>query len=346
MKERNSNSPVGRGIEILKDTLDLFTPSRTLKKANSSKTEFFSRNGDAFEGWELKDVCSLEENSLSDLVATETSKPFAGYGSLRYKHGFSSTIHPTGRDSFSRRSTLSSEAPAKLGTGLCKGRSENFCYSTLQSKHAASSTNTVPDRSGTPVDIKKERHCIWNSRVQKNLQKQRSFCSDIDREEAWERKRDIFLMDEFGNCPEEVKPRTVVRSVSDCCDRTWPMPCAKTRSRTKTRSLTDEDLEELRGCIDLGFGFSDDESSDLRNTLPALDLYYAINRQYNDMKSRSSPVSPLDGMLGSSSRGGSPGSPLTQTWIISSPGDNPNQVKTRLRHWAQAVACSIRQGSF
>lgn len=24
-------------------------------------------------------------------------------------------------------------------------------------------------------------------------------------------------------------------------------------------------------------------------------------------------------------------------------GDNPQTVKTRLRHWAQAVACSVRQ---
>ena len=24
-------------------------------------------------------------------------------------------------------------------------------------------------------------------------------------------------------------------------------------------------------------------------------------------------------------------------------GDNPQQVKTRLRHWAQAVACSVIQ---
>jgi hypothetical protein len=36
-------------------------------------------------------------------------------------------------------------------------------------------------------------------------------------------------------------------------------------------------------------------------------------------------------------------SPLCDTWRIASPGDNPQHVKTRLRHWAQAVACSIRQ---
>eukprot|EP00249_Psilotum_nudum_P014228 c24729_g1_i1 orf=282-1298(-) len=338
MKERNSTSSVGRGIEMLKDTLDLFSPSHTVKKTNSSK------NSDDFEDWELKDVCSLiEESSLAELRATEPPKPFASFGSFRQKHGYLPTIHPVGENSPSRPTRMSSEAPAKLGTGLCEGRSDQLRYSTLEPKQASSAIDTVCNPSSVPVDIKRERHCTRESRVHKNLQKQRSFSSDIDRDEAWERKRDLFLMDELDSTRQQAKPRTVVRSISDCCERTWPIPSGKTRSRTRTRSLTDEDLEELRGCIDLGFGFSYDESSDLRNTLPALDLYYAINRQYNDMKSRSSPVSTLDGMLDPSSRGGSPAS---QTWRISSPGDDPNQVKTRLRHWAQAVACSIRQGSF
>jgi hypothetical protein len=33
-------------------------------------------------------------------------------------------------------------------------------------------------------------------------------------------------------------------------------------SRTKS-SVTDEDLDELKGCFDLGFGFSNDEISEL-----------------------------------------------------------------------------------
>jgi hypothetical protein len=32
---------------------------------------------------------------------------------------------------------------------------------------------------------------------------------------------------------------------------------------SRTKSLTDEDLDELKGCFDLGFGFSNDEISEL-----------------------------------------------------------------------------------
>ena len=40
----------------------------------------------------------------------------------------------------------------------------------------------------------------------------------------------------------------------------------------RAKSLTDEDLDELKGCLDLGFGFSYDEIPELCNTLPALEL--------------------------------------------------------------------------
>ncbi|CAA3005628.1 Hypothetical predicted protein [Olea europaea subsp. europaea] len=35
----------------------------------------------------------------------------------------------------------------------------------------------------------------------------------------------------------------------------------------------------------------------------------------------------------------------SDSWKICSPGDDPQHVKTKLRHWAQAVACSVRQSS-
>jgi len=38
----------------------------------------------------------------------------------------------------------------------------------------------------------------------------------------------------------------------------------------RSRSLTDDDLEELKGCVDLGFGFSCDEIPELQSTLSAL----------------------------------------------------------------------------
>ncbi|KAI4311011.1 hypothetical protein MLD38_035948 [Melastoma candidum] len=110
--------------------------------------------------------------------------------------------------------------------------------------------------------------------------------------------------------------------------------------------VTDEDLDELRGCIELGFGFKEgEEGQRLCGTLPALDLYFAVNRQLSpspvstpqNIRSSSSPS-----LLGGSTSLESPRSD-SDSWKIVSPGDNPQQVKTRLRHWAQAVACAVRQ---
>lgn len=86
---------------------------------------------------------------------------------------------------------------------------------------------------------------------------------------------------------------------------------------TRSKSLTDEDLEELKGCLDLGFGFSYDEIPELCNTLPALELCYSM-----------SPNSPQHSSFAN--------------WKISSPGDHPEDVKARLKYWAQAVACTVK----
>ncbi|GMI88812.1 hypothetical protein like AT1G08790 [Hibiscus trionum] len=111
--------------------------------------------------------------------------------------------------------------------------------------------------------------------------------------------------------------------------------------------LTDEDLHELRGCIELGFGFNEEDGQKLCNTLPALDLYFAVNRQLSPsppvstpQSRRSSSESSLGG--GSSSFDTTPVSEPAD-WKVYSPGENPKQVKTKLRHWAQAVACSLMQ---
>ncbi|XP_074295374.1 uncharacterized protein LOC141623189 [Silene latifolia] len=120
--------------------------------------------------------------------------------------------------------------------------------------------------------------------------------------------------------------------------------------RRHSRSLTDEDFDELKACIELGFGFdSPDLESDhrLSDTLPALGFYVAVNKSYNNTVSRMSSSSSLDTTSSSASSSqtdllslGSPvGSPLT----IFTPGDDPKAVKTRLRQWAQAVACAVKQ---
>lgn len=104
----------------------------------------------------------------------------------------------------------------------------------------------------------------------------------------------------------------------------------------RSKSLSDEDLEELKGCLDLGFGFSYEEIPELCNTLPALELCYSMSQKFMD----NSPPSPS-----SSSSSPSPHSlstPSIANWKISSPGDHPEDVKARLKFWAQAVACTVK----
>ncbi|EFJ14667.1 hypothetical protein SELMODRAFT_119859 [Selaginella moellendorffii] len=111
-------------------------------------------------------------------------------------------------------------------------------------------------------------------------------------------------------------------------DREWERRKGLINSveHVRTRSLTDADLDELRGCIDLGFGFKNEADPELWKTLPALELCYAITQQLKEVQ-RPSPVSPL-AVAGDFS---------------SESGDRPQEVKTRLRHWARAVACTVRQ---
>ncbi|XP_074581496.1 uncharacterized protein LOC141838019 [Curcuma longa] len=90
-----------------------------------------------------------------------------------------------------------------------------------------------------------------------------------------------------------------------------------------TRSLTEGDLEELKGCLDLGFGFSYEEIPGLCNTLPALELCYSMSRGFF------ASIDPCP-------------SPPVSNWRISSPGDHPDEVKARLKYWARAVACTIK----
>ncbi|GLU03208.1 hypothetical protein SLE2022_204180 [Rubroshorea leprosula] len=135
------------------------------------------------------------------------------------------------------------------------------------------------------------------------LYKQMSWSPDVEREEAWLRRK--------GNHKKGLK---------------------------RSKSVTDDDLEELKGCIDLGFGFAPD-SPDLEprlsNTLPALEFYCAVNRQFTGGLSRSSSSSSI----GCDSESGS------STSTIFEQGDDPKVVKMRLRQWAQVVACSVQQFS-
>jgi len=118
--------------------------------------------------------------------------------------------------------------------------------------------------------------------------------------------------------------------------------------------VTDEDLDELKGSMELGFGFNEENGGqNLCDTLPALDLYFAVTRQLSEPKMRvcSRSLPSLTLATSSSSTQSSPGgSPMAQHSLldslkISSPGDNPQLIKTRLRQWAQVVACSVKHSS-
>ncbi|XP_054787682.1 uncharacterized protein LOC129293641 [Prosopis cineraria] len=134
------------------------------------------------------------------------------------------------------------------------------------------------------------------------LYKQQSWSPDVLREEAWERRK--------------------VNKVTGGRHR-------------PSKSLSEDDLQELKACIELGFGFDSPElDPKLSSTIPALEFYHAVNKQYNHSLSRSSSSSSLavDGDAGSSG-------------TLIDPGDDLSARKTKLRQWAQVVACAVRQSS-
>lgn len=74
--------------------------------------------------------------------------------------------------------------------------------------------------------------------------------------------------------------------------------------------LTDEDLKELRGCIELGFGFDEKQGAmSLCKTLPALDFYFAVTRQVSNCSNSPLP-SPNTPARKSSSDDSTPSSSL------------------------------------
>ncbi|XP_010553341.1 PREDICTED: uncharacterized protein LOC104823462 [Tarenaya hassleriana] len=152
--------------------------------------------------------------------------------------------------------------------------------------------------------------------AKKRLSKQLSMC-ETRRDIAWERRRRQMML-----VPE--RRRSGSGGDADHGD------------------LTDEDLRELKGSIELGFGFNEEEGQRLTSTLPALDLYFAVNRQISPVSTPGSGGSSSSTLGDRSSSFDSPRSDSDPLRILS-PGDNPQQVKTRLRHWAQAVACSVMQ---
>ncbi|XAR63589.1 hypothetical protein NMG60_11023579 [Bertholletia excelsa] len=186
---------------------------------------------------------------------------------------------------------------------------------------------------------------LWNKR-RKKLSKQLSMLQcDSPRDMAWEKRRRQILKQERKNKQQGLSPAANNNNNNN------------NESLSSPEVLTDEDLNELKGSIELGFGFNEEDGQRLCNTLPALDFYFAVNRRFS-----TSPLSSPNGAstappsaclagpgsasyssLPDSSSPDSPRSDLSDSWKICTPGENPQQVKTKLRHWAQAVACSVLQ---
>ncbi|TKY59031.1 hypothetical protein E2542_SST16107 [Spatholobus suberectus] len=138
------------------------------------------------------------------------------------------------------------------------------------------------------------------------LYKQQSWSPDMLRDEAWQRRKDHHVSGD------------------------------NRRLHRLSKSLSEDDLDELKACIELGFGFDSPEiDPKLSNTIPALELYHAVNKQYsNHSLSRSSSSSSLVS-----------DSDIASPTTIFNPGDDLAAKKTRLKQWAQVVACAVRECS-
>ncbi|KAJ0034630.1 hypothetical protein Pint_25724 [Pistacia integerrima] len=117
-------------------------------------------------------------------------------------------------------------------------------------------------------------------------------------------------------------------------DQEYAHLCKLSSSKSLPPKQEEEEpnLDELKGCCDLGFGFSYEEIPELCNTLPALELCYSMSQKFLDEHQKSPERTPVAESVAS---------PIAN-WKISSPGDHPEDVKARLKYWAQAVACTVR----
>jgi Protein of unknown function (DUF1685) len=118
------------------------------------------------------------------------------------------------------------------------------------------------------------------------LLKQHSWSPEVQRDDAWHRREEIY------------RERRLMRS----------------------KSVTDEDLDEIQGCIDLGlvdadgFAVGEAEVKKLSETFPGLDVYYAVKKGLKGFVAASAGSSPGGSMAsaGSSSLDLSPiGSPVS-----------------------------------
>ncbi|KAH0454064.1 hypothetical protein IEQ34_018388 [Dendrobium chrysotoxum] len=143
----------------------------------------------------------------------------------------------------------------------------------------------------------------------KALLKQKSWSPELDYEESWQRRKSL----------------------------------SRDRRNRRSPCITDEDIDELRGFLDLGMVFGDgcpnggDCSKRLSKALPALDQYLAVRRAFRGSiaSGRSSESDSI-----SSSDGSPAESPLSIFAI--SPSESQETRQAGIKRWARLVALAAR----
>lgn len=167
---------------------------------------------------------------------------------------------------------------------------------------------------------------IGSSNNKKKLSKQLSM-KETTREVKWEKRRRQIQRRRSSTGLNEAEEMASSSSIYPVDGEARP-----SMERVAKGRLTDADLDELRGSMELGFGFDEEKGGqNLCDTLPALDLYFAVNRHLSEPKMRWSTSSAPSRSATSSSSNlcgtPSPGSPNAQSnlmdpWKICTPGKN------------------------
>lgn len=155
-----------------------------------------------------------------------------------------------------------------------------------------------------------------NSSSRKRLLMKQLSMRETSREAKWEKRRRQIL-----------QRRKMMVMMEEVHEADSEVVMDRDGGHAKLRSLTDEDLDELRGSIELGFGFEEENGGhSLCDTLPALDLYFAVNRQFSDSKLQYSPSPTATSSSSTLCGTPSPRSPQhrhstsSDSWTIFSPG--------------------------
>ncbi|KAH7277267.1 hypothetical protein KP509_39G043200 [Ceratopteris richardii] len=113
------------------------------------------------------------------------------------------------------------------------------------------------------------------------------------------------------------------RSISYASGLTESVICHAPGTKLCIETITDDDFDELKGCIELGFSLEEGSASKFAHILPALPACYDLPFSPRTPQPVESPTSP-------------------SSWNIIHSDYPVHDVKEKLRQWAQAVACSAK----